>query len=103
MIVTFIIIALFIVLGLFLLNGKGAFLIAGYNTMPKEEKEQYDEQALCRFMGKMMFALSFCMLFWPVSELLDAQWLFALGLGLFLAVVLYIVVYVNTGDRFRKR
>lgn len=38
--------------------GKGAFLIAGYNTAPKREKEKYDEKALCRFMGKLMFALA---------------------------------------------
>lgn len=38
----------------YLLRGKGAFLIAGYNTMSAEEKTNYDERALCIQTGKMM-------------------------------------------------
>lgn len=53
-------IALFLVLGLIFSQGKGAFLIAGYNTASKAEKAKYDEKALCRFMGKIMFALAGC-------------------------------------------
>ncbi|RIW38935.1 DUF3784 domain-containing protein [Bacillus salacetis] len=102
MIVTLILFLAFITLGIFLMNGKGASLIAGYNTLPKEEKEKYDEPALCRFMGKMIFVLSLCMLLWPASELLEIQWLFGLGLGLFIGIVLFMVVYMNTGNRFKK-
>ena len=54
MIIIAIIIVLFNVLGIYLSTGRGTFLIAGYNTMPKEEKEKYDAVALCKFMGKMM-------------------------------------------------
>ena len=50
MIVLLLIIVLFVVLGIVFINGKGSFLIAGYNTMPPEEKEKYDEVALCKFM-----------------------------------------------------
>ncbi|PID23166.1 hypothetical protein CSV61_01530 [Sporosarcina sp. P3] len=53
----------FIGLGIMFMNGKGAMIIAGYNTMSPVEKEKYDEVALCKFMGKMMFALSFSMVF----------------------------------------
>ena len=53
-------IALFLVLGLIFSRGKGAFLIAGYNTASKAEKAKYDEKALCRFMGKIMFAMAGC-------------------------------------------
>ena len=28
------------------------------------QKKQYDEQALCRFMGKIMYCLAFAMLLW---------------------------------------
>ncbi|MEK4128569.1 DUF3784 domain-containing protein [Solibacillus sp. FSL W8-0474] len=31
---------LFFAIGILFSNGKGAFLVAGLNTMPKEEKEQ---------------------------------------------------------------
>ena len=58
-------------LGIVFINGKGSFLIAGYNTMPPEEQDKYDTIALCKFMGKMMFALSFSMVFWIISEAYD--------------------------------
>ncbi|MHC8514953.1 DUF3784 domain-containing protein [Sporosarcina sp. ITBMC105] len=37
---------LFIIFGIIFSSGIGAFLIAGYNTMPAREKEKYDEVAL---------------------------------------------------------
>ena len=51
-------ILLFLLLGLVFSQGKGAFLIAGYNTASQAEKAKYDEKALCRCMGKLMFALA---------------------------------------------
>ena len=42
MIVLICVIAIFLVLAILLLRGKGASLIAGYNTMTKEEKEKYE-------------------------------------------------------------
>ena len=39
------------ILTVVLLMGKGSFLIAGYNTSSKEEKQEYDEKKLCRTMG----------------------------------------------------
>ena len=43
--------ALFVLLGILFSRGKGAFLIAGYNTASAAERARYDEKALCRFMG----------------------------------------------------
>ena len=96
-------IALFLVLGLIFSQGKGAFLIAGYNTASKAEKAKYDEKALCRFMGKLMFALAAAWVPIALSALLDQMWLLWLGLGLFLAVCIGGVVYMNTGHRFEKK
>ena len=52
------VIASFVGLGVLFSKGKGAFLIAGYNTASRSEKENYDEKALCRFMGKLMAAMA---------------------------------------------
>ena len=97
-----VIIVLFLVLGIFLINGKGSFLIAGYNTMSEEEKDKYDTIAPCKFMGKMMFALAFSMVFWVLSELYNMGSLFYFGLALFIVIVVFMLVYMNTGNRFRK-
>ena len=96
------VIILFLALGVLFLQGKGAFLIAGYNTAPKAAKAKYDEKALCRFMGKLMFALAACWLPVALSELFDRIWLFYLGIALYLVVIFGGVIYANTGNRFRR-
>ncbi len=39
------------ILSIILLMGKGSILIAGYNTLSKEEKQKYNTKKLCRVMG----------------------------------------------------
>ncbi|WOV87897.1 DUF3784 domain-containing protein [Sporosarcina oncorhynchi] len=102
MVIILLVIGLFLGLGVVLFNGKGSFLIAGFNTMPSEEKEKYDVIALCKFVGKMMFALAFSMFFWFLSEAYDSQLLFYIGLILFLALVAFMLIFINTRDRFKK-
>ncbi len=93
----------FLILAIFLLKGKGAFLIAGYNTMSDTEKAKYDEIALCKFMGKVMYGISFSLLLWALSDLLNIQVLFTIGLVLFLFLIVFVLVYSNTGNRFKRK
>ena len=44
MIISYIIAAIFALLSIPLFMGKGAFLIAGYNTMTAKEKEKYNKE-----------------------------------------------------------
>jgi len=92
-----------VIIGFIFINGKGSSLIAGYNTKSPEEKNKYDIVALCKFMGKMMFALSFSMLFWIFSVAYEMNWLFTLGLVLFIGIVIFTIIYINTGNRFKKQ
>ncbi|MBR4753585.1 MAG: DUF3784 domain-containing protein, partial [Lachnospiraceae bacterium] len=46
MIVVIIIAALMVIMGIFILIGKGDMLIAGYNTASKKEKEKYNIKKL---------------------------------------------------------
>lgn len=100
-IINLIMVMVFLILGVYLSNGKGAFLIAGYNTMPASEKAKYDEAALCKFMGKMMYGLSFSILLWALSDLFKIQLLFIIGMILFISVIIFVLVYSNTKDRFK--
>ena len=97
------VILLFLLLGVVLSLGKGAFLIAGYNTASKAEKAKYDEKALCRFMGKIMFAMAGCQGIMALGILVVGMWLFWVGIAAFLAVAFGTVIYANTGNRFRKK
>ncbi len=82
--------------------GKGSSLIAGFNTLPEEEKEKYDAAALCKFMGKMMFTLSFSVVLWLISIVYEMDWLLYVGIVLFIVITIFILIYVNTGNRFKK-
>lgn len=92
----------FLVLAFFLSHGKGAFLIAGYNTMPKEEKAKYDEVVLCKFMGKILYGISLSMVLLSLSEWLEIPALFWVGIALMTGLIIFTLVYLNTGNRFQK-
>jgi len=94
---------LMIVLGIIFLIGKGAFLIAGYNTMSAERKKQYNEQAIVKFMGKLMFFILGAFLLIFGSYYLNESWLSTLGVALIFIGVLGSAIYVNTADKFKKK
>lgn len=96
----------FLVLAGFLLHGKRAFLIAGYNTMSKKEQEHYDKQKLCRSTGFTMLvtAIALIMLILlillteiyailPEKFLIAGSWIFC---GVILTAVICGMIYNNT-------
>ena len=91
-----------LVLSLYLLQGKGGFLIAGYNTLPKEEKEKYDEAALCKAMGKIMLAVTGSLLFFVLGAALEKDWPFIVGTIAMVAVILIGIIYINAGNPYKK-
>ncbi|MBM7713046.1 Zn-dependent membrane protease YugP [Bacillus thermophilus] len=93
----------FFIFAIVLSRGKGAFLIAGYNTMSDSEKAQYDEVALCKFMGKIMFGVCLSILLLTLSEVLGKQVLLIIGLILLFTLIIFALVYLNTGNRFKKK
>ncbi|SEU13113.1 DUF3784 domain-containing protein [Paenibacillus sp. NFR01] len=93
---------IFLVLGIVFYRGKGAILIAGFNTLPKEEQDKYDVPALCRLMGNLMFVTCFCVLLIGLSAVLETQWVTFLAIAILLVATLGGVIYANTGNRFRK-
>jgi len=96
------VIAILAVIAINLLRGKGAFLIAGYNTMGSAKRARYDEKALCRAVGWLLIAISFCFALIPIGVQFNLLWLVFTGIALTLAVSLGFVVYANTGKRFLK-
>ena len=49
---------LFIILGILIKYGKMYWLIAGYNTMPKEEKEKYNIKGIANVFRNVMFGMA---------------------------------------------
>jgi hypothetical protein len=96
------VVAVFLVLGIVFLKGKGSFLIAGYNTASKAEKENIDEKKLCSYTGKLMLVLAGCFLVIAASDLTGKLWLLWIGLALFLVAAIGGVIFINTGNRLKK-
>ena len=80
--------AVFFVLSVVFLLGKGAFLIAGYNTASKKEKARYNEKRLCRVMGAGMGILTVLVGLCAVFQDDPPAWLgIAVPAGIFLVIV----------------
>ena len=102
-IVNIFIIVLFILLGLLFARGKGAGLIAGYNTMSAREKEKYDKKKLCKAMAKLMFALAACWAVLAAGVISQVKWLHWVGAILLFAAVIVGVILMNKNDsKMRK-
>lgn len=91
-----------ILIGIILLTGRGADMIAGYNTLPKTEKDKYDSAALCKFVGKIVLPIGVLTPLVAVGVMLDAPLLIYGTIAVTLGLVIFAVIYVNTGNRFRK-
>ena len=84
------------IISIILLSGKGAFLIAGYNTSSKEKKAQYDEKKLCRMMGCSMSVITLIMVtatFYNFEMPTFISWLIPWGI---FAVVIAMMILMNT-------
>lgn len=95
-------IVVLLALSALLLSGRGSFLIAGYNTSSKEEKEKYDEKALCRFMGKFLLFIAVLSMLIVIGSYIGSNvlvWVAAAGV---LISVVAVVIYANTGGRFLR-
>jgi len=91
---------LLIVISIILLTGRGSFLLAGYNTMPKSKKEQYDTPALCRFAGKIFMPIAALVILSGI-EALQVLWFWIVGGIIFVGLLaLYAVCFY--GNRFKK-
>lgn len=102
MILRVLFVAVFILFGILLSLGKCSFLIAGFNTMSKEEKSKYDVLALCKYMAKIMFGIAFCIGLLILSHVLHIKTIFNISLILFWILMVFTIIYLNTGNRFIK-
>lgn len=99
----FVIMILFSIAAIFLLQGKGAWMIAGYNMYSETEKAHYDESALCKFVGKLMLVIVLSIGLLVISDFLSSTFLFVAGITLMIGTSVCGIVYMNTKKRFKKK
>ena len=94
--VVWIVFVIFAVLSIVLLSGHGSWVISGYNTATKEEKEKYDEKKLCRTMGIGMSIISILILIMGLFENVLPAFFVYIALGIILVNVVVIIILGNT-------
>lgn len=88
--------ALFLVVALVLLSGRGSWMLAGYNTAPKEKKARYDEKKLCRITGAGMLVIGLAALLMLVFQDVLPSYVANIFGGLVFVVVIAILILDNT-------
>lgn len=83
-----------------ILTGKGAFLIAGYNTMRKEEQTKYNSKTLVKAVGVMLFASSISIII-MVGILTETIGMTILGSIIMAVIIIGGIIYINTNNRFK--
>lgn len=94
---------LIIAASIVLLKGKGAWMIAGYNTSSKEEKEKTDSVALCKFMGKILLPIGVFLPLIAIGEIYEIDWLGGLYVAILFVLIIFALIYANTKKRFQKK
>lgn len=96
---------LLFIIGWFIKVKKATWLISGYNTSSKEEKEEYDINKLTRYMGNFLFILS---AIWGAMTILGLIFpanigdIFVIGCIVFTIVIVAGVIWLNSGDHIKK-
>jgi len=96
---------LLIVMGWLIKYKKVTWLISGYNTASKQEKQQYDIEKLCKYVGNFIFILASIFLVMAVTSLLLNKYVDKItwiGFGVLAIVIICGIVYLNTGNRMKK-
>ena len=92
-----------IIIGIVLCCGKGAFLIAGYNTASPKERAVYDEKALCWATGVLVLVIVGSVELLMLGLVLDMTALVWSG-GILMAVsTAFGLIYINKSQRFRRK
>lgn len=102
MIVIWSIIALCGICSLILLSGRGSILIAGYNTMSKEDQEQYDEKKLCRITGTGMLIITLLTAIMEVFGEKIPDWFWIVYATLVVLIAVGIIILSNTSCKIKE-
>ena len=94
--VVWIVFVIFAVLSIVLLSGHGSWVISGYNTASREEKEKYDEKKLCRTMGIGMSIIAILILIMGLFESVLPAFFVYIAVGIIVVDVVVIIILGNT-------
>lgn len=94
--------AIIVTISIIMLTGHGTKLLAGYNSLPQDEKDKFDAKKLTKFLGCLFLPIGILFNCITIGILLHIWWLSILvGIIIFL-VIIFAVIYCNMSNRFKK-
>ncbi len=102
-IVFFVLAALSVALAIVMFCGRGASLVAGYNTASPAKRAQIDEKKMLRYVGVILLAVAAGLVTAGVGALIESHVLHYVGIGLLVVPPVVGVIVMNTGDRLKKK
>jgi hypothetical protein len=97
--------ALLLIAGWLIKYKKVTWLISGYNTSSRRQKERYDVEKLCKHGGNFVFTLAGIFFLIAAARNLFSEYsetILSIGVWVFVIVVVVGLVYINTGNRLLK-
>lgn len=96
---------LLFVIGWFVKVKKVTWLISGYNSSSKAEKEKYDIDKLCYYFGNFIYVIATVLLGLTIASIIFSDSLdlvVYIGVGILMVVIVIGIIYLNTGNRITK-
>ena len=97
--------AVLLIVGWLIKYKKVTWLISGYNTASKQEKQQYDIDKLCKYMGNFIFILAGIFFVMAILSVMISEYsdrIIYIGTGVFVVFTVCGIVFLNTGNRVKK-
>ncbi len=97
--------AVLILMGWLIKYKKVTWLISGYNTASRQEKERYDIEKLCQYMGNFIFVLAGIFFVMAILSVLFSEYsdkITWIGFGVLAVAIVCGIIYLNTGNRVTK-
>ena len=94
--IMWVVFAIFVIATIILLSGRGANLVAGYNTASEEEKIKYDAKKLSRVVGAGIFVITILILIMALWETILPAYMGYIFLAFVLADCAAMIILVKT-------
>lgn len=92
-----------VVWGVNIYHQRGTWFLAGWNTMRREERETYHEQAVCRLFGRCVVFCGIGAFFLLCGSFSNQSWMLCTGLGIIaVMVILSIAIPKINPKKYRK-
>lgn len=102
-IVYFVLAAPLVALAIAMFCGRGASLVAGYNTASPAKRAEIDEKKMLRCVGVILLAVAAGLVVAGIGALIGSHVLHYVGIGLLIVAPIVGVIVMNTGDRCKKK